>query len=198
MRYIYPVLFSAVVLNVSCKADERQRVTKVEARVQARAPAPTSVEATPPSRDSLDFVVRPTGAGSLRIGMSLADLAPYLRPGTDTVNIGGGCETVTVVGAPDSVDFMVEGRQVVRVDVFGGPTDTAEGARVGDTEQQILSVYPTAQRQPHKYTNGSYLIVIPGAPSGTLHRYVFETDGRRVTTYRAGVYPPVEYVEGCA
>ncbi len=30
-----------------------------------------------------------------------------------------------------------------------------------------------------------------------MNRIVFETDGQVVTTYRAGRFPPVEYVERC-
>jgi hypothetical protein len=37
------------------------------------------------------------------------------------------------------------------------------------------------------------------APAGlTLHRIVFETDGQRVRSYRAGRRPTVASVEGCA
>jgi hypothetical protein len=63
--------------------------------------------------------------------------------------------------------------------------------------RRVMELYPTARRTPHKYTDGAYLIVMPFAPADTLHRYVFETDGQRVTVYRAGLYPPVEYVESC-
>jgi hypothetical protein len=51
---------------------------------------------------------------------------------------------------------------------------------------------------PHKYTGGHYLTVTPTAPGDSAYRMVFETDGRRVTQFRAGVRPAVEYVEGCS
>jgi len=31
-----------------------------------------------------------------------------------------------------------------------------------------------------------------------LHLLIFETDGQKVVTYRAGIRPAVEYIEGCA
>jgi len=40
--------------------------------------------------------------------------------------------------------------------------------------------------------------VIPGAPADTLHRIVFETDGSVVTRMHGGIFPAVEYVEGCS
>lgn len=92
---------------------------------------------------------------------------------------------------------MVENDRIVRADVVSGPARTAEGAAIGDTESRILALYPDLRRGPHKYTTGSYLVVLPYAPADALHRYVFETDGALVTRYRAGLFPPVEYVEGC-
>jgi len=162
-------------------------------------PADTSSASVPQSaRDSIAaWTVRPTGAGSIRIGMSFSELAPYMSASVDTTSIGGDCGYVAITDAPDSMRFMVEARKLVRIEVTGG-TATAEGARIGDTEQRILELYPAARRLPHKYTDGNYLIAIPGAPADTLHRYVFETDGNRVTEYRAGAYPQVEYVEGCS
>lgn len=130
--------------------------------------------------------------------MSFSELAPYIATPDDTANIGDDCGYVAITGAPDSTRFMVEGRRLVRIEVFRGRTPTEEGATIGDTEQRILELYPKARRMPHKYTDGNYLIAIPGAPSDTLHRYVFETDGSRVTEYRAGVYPQIEWVEGCS
>jgi hypothetical protein len=93
---------------------------------------------------------------------------------------------------------MVEGGALVRVEVRGGSTPTAGGDRLGDSEAQVQSRYPGMVRvQPHKYEAGHYLVVVPAPPADSLHRLVFETRGGRVVRYRAGLYPPVEYVEGC-
>lgn len=143
------------------------------------------------------WTVSVDGVGDLRIGMQLSELMPYLEQDTDTIGVRGGCRYVTVTGAPDSVLFMVESGHLARIDVRGGTTATAEGAQIGDEERRIETLYPDLRRMPHKYTDGNYLIVIPAA-TDTLRRYVFETDGEHVTQYRAGVYPQVEWVEGCA
>lgn len=144
-----------------------------------------------------EWIIRPDGVGDVKIGMTIAELGPRLATPSDTATTGEMCKYVRLRDEPDSVMFMVEAGRVVRVDVVGGSTATAEGAQVGDSEGRILKLYPNARRQPHKYTDGRYLIVLPNAPADTLHRYVFETDGQRVTRFRAGVFPPVEYVEGC-
>ena len=139
-----------------------------------------------------------TGIGPLRVGTSVARLMAELSATPDTADIGGGCEYVRAREAPDSVLLMIEGRRLVRVDVVGGRTTTAEGVGVGDTEARIRQLYPDARRVPHKYTSGAYLVAIPGAPADTVHRLVFETDGTRVTRFRGGMMPQVEWVEGCA
>jgi hypothetical protein len=74
---------------------------------------------------------------------------------------------------------------------------TAEGARVGDSEARIKEIYgDRVTVQPHKYLpNGHYLVV--AAAGDAANRIVFETDGKVVTTYRAGRRPEVENVEGC-
>jgi hypothetical protein len=127
----------------------------------------------------------------------LVDVEEALAAPADPALRSSGCGFVQPRGAPDGVTLMVENGRVVRADVTSGSAKTAEGAGIGDTEARILELYPGLRSGPHKYTPGSYLVVLPNAPADTLHRYVFETDGVRVTRFRAGVFPPVEYVEGC-
>ena len=50
--------------------------------------------------------------------------------------------------------------------------------------------------EPHKYINGHYLIIAPETSDST--RIIFETDGARVTSVRAGLLPAVAWVEGCS
>lgn len=158
----------------------------------------TQLPAEEPAETRDPWRISPDGVDDVRIGMTFSELAPYLGNPADTAKIGDSCGYVGVAGAPEGVRFMVEGRRLVRVEVINGSARTPEGIRIGDSEQRILELHPDARRLPHKYTDGHYLIALPDAPSDTLHRYVFETDGSRVTRYRAGVYPQVEYVEGCS
>lgn len=92
---------------------------------------------------------------------------------------------------------MVEKDEISRVDVTAGSVATVEGAKIGDSEDRIKSLYPgRVAVQPHKYTDGHYLVVTP--KSGGDNRIVFETDGKKVLRYRSGRMPAVQYVEGCA
>jgi hypothetical protein len=180
------------VFLTACTMESNQGETLSDSALVADTSQPTDIAPAAP-----EWVVRPTGAGNVTVGMTLNELAAHMVSASDTATIDDNCDYVSVTGAPDSVLFMVEQGRLVRVDVIGGGTTTAEGAKVGDDANRIMQLYPQARRTPHKYTDGFYLTVLPGAPSDTLHRYVFELDGQRVTRYRAGTFPPVEYVEGC-
>jgi hypothetical protein len=94
---------------------------------------------------------------------------------------------------------MMDNSKVARVDVRETSSiRTAEGAGIGDTEEQIKTLYPGQFTvQPHKYTDGHYLVI---KPNGSLanERIIFETDGKKVLQFRSGRTPAVEYVEGCS
>ena len=100
-------------------------------------------------------------------------------------------------GAPPGVRVMVEEGHVVRVDVDAAGVRTAAGAGIGDSEDEVQRLYSGhVVVTPHKYEDGHYLTVIPN-PADSSHAIVFETGGGKVTRYRAGSRPQVEYVEGC-
>ena len=108
-----------------------------------------------------------------------------------------GCKTTGIAGGPEDVSLMVVDGRLVRVDVWNAGVRTREGAGIGDPEERIHQLYPGAvEIQPHKYTDGHYLVVTP--PTDSARRLIFETDGGVVRTYRAGVLPEVAWVEGCA
>ncbi len=151
------------------------------------------------STSQQDWTVTSAGIGSLKAGMTIAEMkaaAPDLVVPAKLQE----CDYVRVTSAPKGVGFMVESERLSRVDVRNNTSvKTASGAGIGDTEDRIKSLYPgQVTVQPHKYTDGHYLVVKPSnAPSGDL-RIVFETNGKNVTEFRSGKTPAVEYVEGCS
>ena len=150
------------------------------------APAPPSA-----------WAVTDTGIGPLRVGMTTAQAALTLGTALPSTAASPECAMVRVPRAPGEVWAMVVSDTVVRIDVRDPAIETAAGARVGDQEDRVGELYPGRVRVgPHKYTAGHYLVV--PAEGDTLTRIVFETDSLGiVTTYRAGRYPEVEWVEGC-
>lgn len=185
-----------LLLLVACAPDSPPGMDTGASDVREPAPVlDTALPAELPAEED-GWEVTVAGTGPVRIGSSLAELLPLLE--SDPSAINPDCDYVEIRDAPDGIGFMMEQERLVRIDVTEQGIETAEGAEVGDTEERIRSLYPVIEKRPHKYTDGSYLIVTPGAPGDTIRRLVFETDeGDRVTRYRAGLFPPVEYVEGC-
>jgi hypothetical protein len=117
---------------------------------------------------------------------------------------GSARDACHYIGIPDepsmrALRLMVVNDSAVRIDVDSLSVATRWDDRVGDAEQAVLARHAGhVSVEPHKYTGpeGHYLIVT--APHDTLHRLVFETDGKRVTSYRAGLRPYVDWVEGCS
>ena len=93
--------------------------------------------------------------------------------------------------------FMFEGGKFVRVDVDTDNLVAPGGLVVGMTTADVLAAFPDAEQQPHKYTDGKYLIVKPA--DGGEGRLVFEVDEEgRIGEWRIGLEPQVHYVEGCS
>jgi hypothetical protein len=156
----------------------------------------------PPGDTTL--TMRVDGLGPMQVGMTVAEarlaLGHFKRIPDPTAPADTmACGYAWSARFSEGVKVMLEGGRVVRVEVDSGAVATAEGARIGDTEARIQQLYPgRVQVQPHKYTDGHYLVVRPAAASDTTHLIVFETDGNAVLRYRGGQKPQVEYVEGCS
>ena len=133
--------------------------------------------------------------GPVAIGMSRAQAEAALGAPFETTSDASECIQTKSQATPEGVLFMQIDGRVVRVDVTHPGVATEAGVGVGDTEKQVAAAYQgRVSTSPHKYTDGHYL-TIAADPS---HRIVFETDGERVTRYRVGRLPEVEWVEGCS
>lgn len=140
------------------------------------------------------------GVGDLRAGMTLeqaqrvaADLKTIV--GTDSIE----CSYLDWPSAPPGVLVMFDGGRIARFDIDSAGLRTAAGAQVGDTEARVDSLYAgRVTTTPHKYTDGHYLTVTPPRAADSLFRLVFEAEGGKITRYRVGLIPQVQYVEGCS
>ncbi len=193
------------VLGACAPRDEGNPVDTYTAAAAESTAAPTLPPATPdaptpPAAAPNDWIVTPQGIGRITAGMTL-DEAKRLY-GDDLIVPAkiAECDWVRLSNAPPRLLIMVEQGRISRVDVMSGsPVTTAAGARIGDTEERIKSLYSgQVTVQPHKYTDGHYLVVTPTDPAAKDLRIVFETDGKTVTRYRSGRVPAVEHVEGCS
>ena len=75
--------------------------------------------------------------------------------------------------------------------------ESSGGLTVGMSADDVRAAFPDVEEQPHKYTDGQYLVVRPA--DGGEGRLVFEVDADgRITEWRIGLEPQVHYVEGCS
>jgi hypothetical protein len=140
------------------------------------------------------------GIGPIRVGMTIGEAEASAR--TRLLSLGGkleNCWYVKPQGGPRDISFMVIDGKIARVDINGNsPITTISGAKIGDSEDRIKSLY-AVRITPHEYVRGGhYLTFVPNDTFDQQYRMVFETDGKRVKQIRAGRLPEVEYVEGCA
>jgi hypothetical protein len=140
------------------------------------------------------WVIRQDGVGPVKIGMSLPQLntALHERFAMPENKEDQGCFYVTATKHPQ-VSFMIENRRLVRIDVDKTGVPTTEGVQVGDSEEHVKQVYGSRLKvEPHHYTDGHYLTLRNGD-----HGIRFETDEGKVSTFYAGTFEAIQYVEGC-
>lgn len=143
------------------------------------------------------WIVRPDGIGPVKVGMSLAQLNAALseRFSMPKEKEDQGCFFVGSEGHPPS--FMIEDGRVVRVDVDAPGIFTAEGIQVGDTEAQAQKVYGSRLKVgAAAYTGpeGHYLTV---HAAGGRYGIRFETEDGKISTFYAGTFKAIQYIEGC-
>ena len=170
-------------------------------------PAQDVPPATAPASGDLDQapdlgLVRMDGYGDMRFGMT----ADEARKAWDGELKGvpaekGACYYLTPkwVTTPSDFAFMIEGDKFVRYDIGTGKEVAPGGGKVGMGIDEIRTLYAgRVEETPHKYVEGGkYLGVKDG--NGGAGKLVFATgkDGK-VTSWRVGVPPQVDYVEGCS
>lgn len=185
-------------LLTACRSEKPESVPPPAAKPAAQSAGPAAGSA-PAVGTSGSWIVTPGGVGPVRFGMSVADARAALGDPLASVPADGSCILVVPAGVPAGLSFMVENNRVVRVDVESKTLATDHGALVGHSEVVIKERYgDSLVITPHKYDpKGRYLTFVPPGPDGSRFRVVFETNGIRATSYRAGILPAVEYVERC-
>jgi hypothetical protein len=114
-------------------------------------------------------------------------------------NATAECSYVHPSAAPGGVLLMLARGQVARIDVDSAGVASDAGVAVGDSAARVADSYAgRVTATPHKYVSGGqYLTVRPGPAEDPGRRMVFETENGRVTRFRAGRLPEVEWVERC-
>jgi hypothetical protein len=168
------------------------------------SPAPPASDTPPaesPASDGASFL----GYGDVRFGTVAAEMEKAWGGKLTTVGKDANAEcyfmTPTWVKVPAEFNFMISGGKFARFGTQSSKYVAPGGGAIGMTKAEILKRYAGAvEARPHKYTDGEYLrIKDPAGGAGVL---VFETDGKtdaaKVTAWRVGLPPEVDYVEGCS
>lgn len=165
---------------------------------QAPASAPRSDTASAPAVDAAATFL---GYGGMRLGSGVAD-ARQAWAGELEGSPGepGGCHYLTPNRVANSSEpaFMIEGDRFVRYDVGTAEQAAPGGGKVGMTAEELGALYGAMESLPHKYVEGGrYLSIFASGVAPT--RLVFEIDATgTVTSWRVGLVPQVDYVEGCS
>ncbi len=206
-RSILPCASALVLSLVLCACGER---APSEAATPA-APPPASdqpAEDVPPATAPTPLapasgaLARLDGYGGLRLGMSAEEATRAWGEALDgKPGEGEVCYYLSPKGAKAPSDFalMIENGKFVRYDV-GNATELAPGGgKVGMGVDELRTLYHGGlQESPHKYVEGGKVLSV--AASGVApSKLVFEVDAAgKVTAWRVGLAPQVDYVEGCS
>ena len=154
-------------------------------------------DSTPPVAGDARF----DGYGDLRFGMT-ADEAKTAWDGelSGDPAEGEGCYHLSPKSAkiPSEFAFMIESDKLVRYGTDSDKLIAPGGGKVGMSTEQIKKLYGSRiEVESHKYVEGGrYLRITDPASRGVV---LFETDATgKVTGWRVGVPPQVDYVEGCS
>jgi hypothetical protein len=110
------------------------------------------------------------------------------------------CGYLATTKTPQQIGLMFQNGRLVRADIWEPGIQTASGAQVGDSEPRIVGLYGSRidVRQHHYRPAGAhYLVYSPADALDREYQLLFETDGAKVTQFRAGLRTAVEQVEGC-
>lgn len=168
------------------------------------APAPATTQPVAAVPVAAATRARLDGYGALRFGMSAAQIEAAWDgrlEGAPPADDEGGCYYLSPAANPHAAYFavMIEHGRFVRYDV-GNNIDVAPGGgRRGMRAERIAELYgDRIERRPHKYVEGGqYLRIVDVGGGGGVLIFVIDATGR-VSDWRVGMPPQVDYVEGCA
>jgi hypothetical protein len=150
------------------------------------------------------------GIGPIRVGMTVDEASRSTGVKLFKMGRGSGsfdenlCSYVHPEGTLKGISFMVAKGRIARVDIDNDRITTLRGAKIGNTQEQIMNLYPGQIKiTPHAYfgfppRNGKYLTFVPQDLADKNYRMIFEISKNLVIKFRSGKLPEVEYIEGCA
>jgi hypothetical protein len=143
--------------------------------------------------------VTPEAAGPVRFGMTATEASSAVGgAAANAAPTDSACRYWVPQGAPAGLRLMLENGLVVRADVDSAGIRTISNLGVGSpVESVVVALGPSLQVSPHKYQWEEGWRYLSFGDDST-HRLIFTVDSHVVRSWRAGLVPAVEYVEGCS
>ncbi len=146
-------------------------------------------------RPAPKYVITFNSFGAVKVGMTVSKASKALGVRLVTVE-QGNCHYFEAKRGFKDIGFMVNDGTIARFDVSERGISTDRGAKVGDSEARIKRLYKGMYKvSQHPYVDGHYIEV---DMKGGKYSIIFETEGNRVTSFRAGRSPEIGYIEGCS
>jgi hypothetical protein len=142
------------------------------------------------------YVVSYNSFGPVKVGMTVAQGSKALGIPLVREENGEDCYYVAPKRGFKDISFMVTNGRISRIDISAKGFMTDRGAKIGDSEAKIKRLYKGMVKvRQHPYVDGHYLMIYM---RGGKFSIFFETDGKHVTSFRAGKSREVGYIEGCS
>lgn len=93
------------------------------------------------------------------------------------------------------VNLMIEAEKLTRIDIFSEEIASPKGLHIGDSEELIYKKFGVEiEKKDHPYMgkDGAYLIIDMGGS-----KLLFETFNKKIQSFRIGIEPAINYIEGC-
>ncbi|MFT3667220.1 MAG: lectin [Pseudoxanthomonas sp.] len=207
MKSMLPIVMVAALLS-ACQREEAPAAADAEPLTTA---ASTPVAETPAPVPAVDDTAAPAGPVSQASFLGYGDMKLGSTVDEARTAWGGELNGAPMEGTschylwpkwisrPADFAFMMEEGKFVRYDVGTDKETAPGGGKVGMTVEELQKLYGGALKAtPHKYVQGGqYLSIDAGDVAPT--KLIFEADAAgKVTSWRVGLSPQVEYVEGCS
>lgn len=146
----------------------------------------------------------PNGIGDVKIGINVDKLEQLVHEKTGYNQYANhGCSVLTTHLLENAgISFMIESNILTRINLdFVGKSEipatikTDTGISLGSSEEDVKKAYPSAKVKPNP-SDPTWHTIIADSPD-RQRAIIFETDGVKVKSIRAGVYPAVAYANGC-
>lgn len=199
-----------IALCVSCSSEPPQRSSETAASPHDIAESDSlsrpPLNQKPGSRELQPgpTLLTPDGWGSLRIGMSRAEVVAAAGEDARPDDVGGPdpetCDEFRPREAPVGVLVMIEEGVLTRISVSRtSDISTPAGFRVGDLGTAVLTEYGSqALVEPHQYwVAPAKYITVWRASDGERRGIRYEINADDEIVHIRGGGPSIEYVEGC-